>query len=321
MNNRSKSTPKHQVNIIEGTPSNNSFRLENSIPLINITIYNSNDWWLDSGANTHVCNVRSWFSNYQESSGGDVILGNDLVAKVMGRGRIILEFTSGKDLVLNNVLHVPTIRRNLISGSILLSVGYRIVMESNKVVISKNNVFIGKGYVSERLIKLNVSSNIMNRKVSPTVLNIENSSIWHERLGHVNYVTIQRMINKGLLPNHNIKERYKCEISKKSFSNITRYSSLLDLIHSDVCDNGKVLTRGGRRYFITIKDDYSKYCYVYLLKTKDEVLGCFKTYKAEVEKQTNKSIKIIRFDRGGEYMDNDFNIMEWLKEKIGLYWI
>ena len=309
--NRFKAAPKHQVNMIEGTP-NNSFRLENSIPLINNTIYNSNDWWLDSGANIHVCNERSWFLNYQESSGGNVILGNDSVAQVSGRGRINLEFTSGKILVLNNVLHVPTIRRNLISSSILLSVGYRIVMDSNKVVISKNNVFIGKGYVCEGLIKLNVSPNLINNEISPIVLNTENSSLWHERLGHVNYGTIQRMINKGLLPNHNIKERTKCEKcaqckhTRKAFSNIARDSSLLELIHSDVCDSGKVLTRGGRRYFVTFIDDYSKYCYVYLLKTKDEVLGNFKIYKAEVEKQTEKSIKILRSDRGGEYMDNDF---------------
>lgn len=74
-----------------------------------------------------------------------------------------------------------------------------------------------------------------------------------------------------------------------------------------MCDNGNVLTRGGRRYFVTFIDDYSKYCYVYLLKTKDEVLGFFKACKAEVEKQTQKIIKIIRPDRGGKYMNNDFS--------------
>ena len=103
---------------------------------MNNTIFNSNNLWLDSGANIHVCSKHSWFSNYQESNGGDVIFGNDSGTQVSGRRRINLEFTSGKILVLNNILHVPTIRRNLISGSILITLSNCIVMESNKVLIS-----------------------------------------------------------------------------------------------------------------------------------------------------------------------------------------
>jgi hypothetical protein len=44
-----------------------------------------------------------------------------------------------------------------------------------------------------------------------------------------------------------------------------------------------VLIEGGQRYFMTIIDDASRYCYVYLLKTKDDDLNYLKTYKAEVE--------------------------------------
>jgi hypothetical protein len=55
-----------------------------------------------------------------------------------------------------------------------------------------------------------------------------------------------------------------------------------------------VLTEGGQRYFMTMIDDVSRYCYVYLLKTKDEALNCFKTYKAEVENQLEKKIKRFR---------------------------
>jgi hypothetical protein len=52
-----------------------------------------------------------------------------------------------------------------------------------------------------------------------------------------------------------------------------------------------VFIEGGQRYFMTMIDDASRYCYVYLLKTKDEALNCFKTYKAEVENQLEKKIK------------------------------
>jgi transposase InsO family protein len=59
---------------------------------------------------------------------------------------------------------------------------------------------------------------------------------------------------------------------------------------------------------MTMIDDASRYCYVYLLKTKDEALNCFKTYKAEVENQLEKKNKYFRSDRGGEYFSNEFNL-------------
>ena len=57
----------------------------------------------------------------------------------------------------------------------------------------------------------------------------------------------------------------------------------------------------GPKYFISIIDDYSRYMNIYLLHNKNEALGAFKVFKAEVEKQYGKQIKIIRTDRGGEY--------------------
>ena len=55
------------------------------------------------------------------------------------------------------------------------------------------------------------------------------------------------------------------------------------------------------KYFITFIDDYSRYMYLYLLRSKDEALDAFKVFKAEVKNQCGKHIKIMRLDRGGEY--------------------
>ena len=68
-----------------------------------------------------------------------------------------------------------------------------------------------------------------------------------------------------------------------------------------------MLTRGGSRYFITFIDDCSRFTYVYLLKNKDEAFDMFKVYRAEVENQLVRKIKVLRSDRGGEYFSNDFN--------------
>jgi transposase InsO family protein len=81
----------------------------------------------------------------------------------------------------------------------------------------------------------------------------------------------------------------------------------LDLIHSDLCEMKKILTKGGKRHFITFIDDSTKFCYVYLLESKDEALYYFKTYKAEVENQLERKIKRLRSNRGGEYFLGDFS--------------
>ena len=64
--------------------------------------------------------------------------------------------------------------------------------------------------------------------------------------------------------------------------------------------------RGGYFYFITFTDDLSRYGYVYLMKHKSESFEMSKLFRNEVEKQTGKCIKILRSDRGGEYLSNEF---------------
>ncbi|GJY32971.1 pol polyprotein [Tanacetum coccineum] len=65
-----------------------------------------------------------------------------------------------------------------------------------------------------------------------------------------------------------------------------------------------VPTRRDDKYFITFIDDSTKYWYVYLLKSKDEAIDKFILYKNEVENQLNKKIKVIRSNRGGEYVSS-----------------
>ena len=67
------------------------------------------------------------------------------------------------------------------------------------------------------------------------------------------------------------------------------------------------MTRGGKRFYITYIDDYSRYTSVYLLKNKDEARDIFIKYKNEMENQLSKKIKRLKTNRGGEYECNPFN--------------
>ena len=90
----------------------------------------------------------------------------------------------------------------------------------------------------------------------------------------------------------------KTKIVRKSFLKINRSSTLLQLVHSDVCDMYSNPTRGGKKYFVIFIDDFLKFCYVFLLFSKDEVLENFKIYKTEVENQSDVIIKCLKSDRG-----------------------
>ena len=209
------------------------------------------------------------------------------------------------------MLHVPNIRKNLVSGPLLSKNGFRLVFESDKFVLTKSGMYVGKGYLSDGLFKLNVMTvvppEVMNKNNTSSAYIVESSYIWHGRLRHVNYGSLKKLINMNCLPKFELDLNHKCEVcveakmTKKSFQNIFRNSEILNLIHTDICDFKSIQTRAGKKYFITLIDDNTRYCHVYLLRSKDEALDAFKVYKNEVKNQLSKKIKVVRSDRGGEY--------------------
>ncbi|XXG54031.1 hypothetical protein AAC387_Pa03g2009 [Persea americana] len=267
---------------------------------------NTREWWVDTEATRHVCSNKEMFSTYQASNGEQLLMGNFTTSKVEGQGQVVLKMTFGKELTLNNVLHVPDIRKNLVSGSLLSKKDFKLVFESNKFVLTKSGMYMGKGYMSDGLFKMNVMTIVPNKKNSSAYM-LESSNVWHGRLGHVNYDALRRLVNIECLPKCSFDSSIKCEtcveakLTRTSFQSIEKTSEPLQLIHSDICDLKFVQTKGGKKYFLTFIDDCTKYYYVYLLRSKDEALKMFKHYKNEVENQLDKKIKVIRSDRGGEY--------------------
>ncbi|KAL6350152.1 hypothetical protein AAG906_004091 [Vitis piasezkii] len=89
-------------------------------------------------------------------SGEKLYMGNVSSSMVEDKGDVVLNLTSGKKLTLMDVLFVPEIRKNLVSASLLNKKGFKLVFESDKHVLTKSGTFVGKGYMSEGLFKLNV---------------------------------------------------------------------------------------------------------------------------------------------------------------------
>ena len=161
------------------------------------------------------------------------------------------------------------------SSFLLNKVGFKQTMESDNYVITKNGLFVGKGYVCDRMFKLNVKNN----KASTSLVYMFSSiNFWFACLCHINSKYVGIISSLGLISRLS-KDFKKCETysqakitkkKKKPHKSVVRNTELLELIHSDLCEFEGILTREGNRYIITFIDDFSKYTTVYLLKNKSD---------------------------------------------------
>ena len=83
-----------------------------------------------------------------------------------------------------------------------------------------------------------------------------------------------------------------------------RSSEPLQLIHTDICGPFDIPSWNGEKYFITFIDDFSRYCYLYLLHEKSQSVNTFEVFINEVEKQLDKKVKVVRSDEVVNIMAN-----------------
>ena len=82
---------------------------------------------------------------------------------------------------------------------------------------------------------------------------------------------------------------------------LTNSIEFLRVIHTNICRSFTPPAMGGHKYFITFIDGYSCYGFIELIREKSNSLEAFKAFKAKVELQQGKKIKVVHSGRGGEY--------------------
>jgi hypothetical protein len=250
----------------------------------------STSWWVDSAATRHIVRNRELFVDLKEKQLDEhkVYMGNNTYSDVLGEGKC--KFSIGDSvIVLNNVLYVPSVRRNLISVPVLDEKGFEVKMKYDRVFISKGDISVfGVKVDGMYLLKCD-----KNKDSISNYLNVSNASnniyLWHLRLGHINKQKMMRMSKSGLIPQINLDDFHTCELcikgkmTAKPFSKRWKSSYLLEIVHSDICGPLRTKTHRVIKYFATFTDDYSRYGYIYLLKYKSEAVEKFKEFKLEVE--------------------------------------
>jgi len=275
-------------------------------------------WTLDSGASYHMThnkkclhNIRKHYEIISFADGGTVR--SECIGTYIG-------YINENKIVLKNVLYIPSFKRNLMSIHQLCNQFFKILFynynDINKVAIydkNKNRICTtnATNYNVYKIYSLFKKPNF-NKAVSKcdSIQKLENEDVlklWHRRLAHFNITKI-----KDRLPNILINE--KCKVcSESKLRNFPYYLSenktkdIFELIHMDTV---QYLDESlyGNKYFFSIMDDYSRYGWVFCVKSKVDIYPTFIKWYNIVKNVFNKTIKYIKTDNGGEFNNYQFNL-------------
>lgn len=293
----------------------------------------NNVWVLDSGCTSHMTYQKNLFKTIKSVTRKLSFATDEISAEIKGTGTVPIVTQCGSLTTTTNLmdtLYVPSLSTNLLSVSKMTNAGCSVVFSKNKAVV--NSPKIGTTIVAEkesdglyyvRPSKIKQSNNLTTEtsQIKTADTSIEN---WHKKLGHMNVRDMKQALKNGSLiglsfnANEALPECETCikakmhRVPAPSVTTTQRTSERLQIVHSDVCGPISTPTLGLNRYFVTFIDDCSKYCKVYLIKNKNEVLNKFKEFKVMAETFTGNKIKHLQTDNGTEYLNANFT--DFLKE-------
>ena len=263
-------------------------------------------WIVDSGASKHMTPDPTMFKTYKPMSGREKVQTADgSLCSIAGVGDV----TCTPDLQLSSVLHVPNFTNNLLSVSQLVDdLNCVVSLSPTHVVLQepKTGKVIGIGKRSEGLYRLKQGGEVLDPRACLAETPELEMFLLHSRLGHISFTVLGRLYPK--LYSKCSKTKLVCDACEFAKHTRTMYPSFgnrslscFDIVHSDVWGPSRVTTLSGSRWFVTFIDCYSRMTWLYLLRSKEGVLECFKTFHKMVETQFEKKVKVLRSDNGTEY--------------------
>ena len=238
-------------------------------------------------------------------------------------GSISLKNHDGSTRVLIDVRYISKLEKNLISLGTLESKGFTIILQNGILKVVSGALVVMKGIRRNNLYLYQGSTAVGTAAaVSEANKVAEMSRLWHMRLGHAGEKSLQTLAMQGLLKcakTCKLDFGEECVLGKqkrvKFGTAIHKTEGILDYIHTDVWGPTKTASLGGKHYFVTFVDDFSRRVWVYTLRSKDEVFETFLIWKKMVENQTGRKIKVLRSDNGTEYR-NDTSQQNGVAERM-----
>ncbi|GJU92342.1 retrovirus-related pol polyprotein from transposon TNT 1-94 [Tanacetum coccineum] len=140
----------------------------------------------------------------------------------------------------------------------------------------------------------------------------KNQWLWHQRLSHLNFDTINDLAKNDLvtgLPKFKYHKEHLCPSCEQGKSKrsihppkpIPNSKQRLHLLHMDLCGPMRIASINGKRYVLVIVDDYSRYTWVHFPQSKDEAPEVIKTFLKRITVLLQSPVIIIRTDNGTEF--------------------
>lgn len=268
-------------------------------------------WLPDTGATSHMTpNPGILSSCLPTPVSNTVVFGNGHSLPVTHIGSNSFPLPS-RDLLLKDVLVVPSLTHNLISVK-------KFARDNSCSVEFDPYGFCVKD-LKTRTPLLSCSSPGDLYEFSPSsfssslsggstslIASANSFELWHRRLGHPNSSILSKLFRTSSFNKVSCTACRLGKHTKLSFSHShVRASAPFALIHSDVWSS-PVSSFSGYRYYVVFMDDYSRYVWLYPLKRKSEVYNYFVSFVAFVKTQFGVLIKCLQCDGGGEYISNHF---------------
>ncbi|GKC79769.1 retrovirus-related pol polyprotein from transposon TNT 1-94, partial [Tanacetum coccineum] len=142
------------------------------------------------------------------------------------------------------------------------------------------------------------------------------SWLWHRRLNHLNFDTINDLARKDLLRGlHRLKSEKDhlcsaCQLGKSkkhTHKPKTENTNLevLNTLYMDLCRPMRAQTINRKKYILVIVDDYSRFTLVKFFRSKDETPEFIIKFLKQIQVGLNKTIRYIRTDNGIEFVNKD----------------
>nr|GEX24969.1 putative ribonuclease H-like domain-containing protein [Tanacetum cinerariifolium] len=263
---------------------------------------------IDSGWSRNMTGNMSYLSDFKELNGGYVSFGgNPKGGKISGKGKI----KTGK-LDFKDVYFVNKLKFNLFSVSQMCDKKNSVLFTNTEcLVLSSDFKLPDEIQVLLRVPRENNMYNVNLKNIVPSgdltclfaKATIDESNLWHRRLAHINFKTINKLVKGNLvrgLPTNFFENNHTCVACKKGkqhrASCKTKHVSSIDQplfrLHMDLFGPTFVKSLNKKSYCLVVTDDYSRFTWVFFLATKDETSPILKTFITGLENQLSlKGIK------------------------------
>ncbi|GKA97970.1 putative ribonuclease H-like domain-containing protein [Tanacetum coccineum] len=292
---------------------------------------------IDSGCSRHMTGNKSYLSDYEEIDGGCVAFGgNPKGGRITSKGKI----GTGK-LDFEDVYFVKELKLTFL-------VSHKCVTRKTVFFLQTLNVlfclltlsYLMKNHVLLRVPRKDNMYSVDLKNIVPSgglaclfaKATLDESNLWHRRLGHINFKTLNKLVRGNLVRGLPLKifenhhtcvayqkgKQHKASCKTKTVSSI---SQPLQMLHMDLFGPTFVKSLMKKVYCLVVRDDYNRFSWVFFLATNDETSEILKTFITGIENLIDLKVKVIRCDNGTEFKNkvmNQFCEMKGIKREFSI---